>query len=112
MSNQFLRYELDSRIIDRLGALGYDRPTPVQHRVIPLFMQKKNLLVEAPTGSGKTAAYGFPIISRVDLNKRAVQALILVPSRELARQVELAETSRGVHERAGDQHEGCGAADG
>ncbi|MEM7659889.1 MAG: DEAD/DEAH box helicase [Bacteroidota bacterium] len=84
---KFERYELHERVLAQLPALGYRRPTEVQHKVIPLFIQKRNLIVEAPTGTGKTAAYGLPLISRLNLLKRSTQALILLPSRELAIQV-------------------------
>lgn len=83
----FHRYELDERVLEALPELGYRYPTLVQEKVIPLFMQKKNLLVEAPTGTGKTAAYGLPLISRLNLMKNSTQALVLTPSRELAIQV-------------------------
>ncbi|RMG70423.1 MAG: DEAD/DEAH box helicase, partial [Bacteroidetes bacterium] len=86
----FSRYELHPRVLEALPALGFSRPTPVQEQVIPRFIQKRNLIVEAPTGTGKTAAYGLPLISRLDLLKRSTQALILVPSRELAQQVQAA----------------------
>ena len=86
----FERYELHSRVLSGLTELGFRRPTDVQHKVIPLFIQKKNLIVEAPTGTGKTAAYGLPLISRLDLLKRRTQALVLVPTRELAVQVSAA----------------------
>ncbi|MDW3651318.1 MAG: DEAD/DEAH box helicase [Bacteroidia bacterium] len=86
----FSRYELDERVLAALPKLGYKYPTLVQEKVIPLFIQKKNLLVEAPTGTGKTAAYGLPLISRLNLLKNSTQALILTPSRELAVQVQKA----------------------
>lgn len=83
----FSRYPLHERILEQLPVLGFNRPTKVQERVIPLFIQKRNMIVEAPTGTGKTAAYGFPLISQLNLLKRSTQALVLVPSRELALQV-------------------------
>lgn len=88
MRTGFDRYELHDRVLEKLPLIGFTLPTNVQHRVIPLFIQKKNLLVEAATGTGKTAAYGLPLISRLDYSKKKTQALILVPSRELAVQVE------------------------
>ncbi len=87
---RFTSYELHERVLEQLPSLGFKRPTRVQEKVIPLFIQKRNLIVEAPTGTGKTAAYGFPLISRLNLSKRSTQALILVPSRELALQVSAA----------------------
>lgn len=86
----FSRYELLPRVVDAVKALGFERPTKVQEKVIPLFMSKRNLIVEAPTGTGKTAAYGLPLISRLELTKKSTQALIMVPSRELAMQVSTA----------------------
>jgi len=85
--NRFEAYELHPRILARLPEIGFSHPTKVQEKVIPRFFQKKNMIVEAPTGTGKTAAYGLPLISRLDLLKNRTQALILVPSRELALQV-------------------------
>lgn len=86
-ATEFKRYELHERVLERIPQLGFRKATEVQHKVIPLFIQKKNLIVEAPTGTGKTAAYGLPLISRLDFRKRSTQALVLVPSRELAIQV-------------------------
>ncbi|RMG26630.1 MAG: DEAD/DEAH box helicase [Bacteroidetes bacterium] len=86
----FNRYPLHERVLERLPRLGFETPTRVQQKVIPLFLQKRNLLVEAPTGTGKTAAYGLPLISRLNLLKRSTQALVLLPSRELALQVSTA----------------------
>jgi ATP-dependent RNA helicase DDX6/DHH1 len=63
---------------------GYDKPSPVQEEVIPLALAGKNIIARAKNGTGKTAAYSIPIIERLDLNKKYIQALILVPTRELA----------------------------
>ncbi|MEL6193187.1 MAG: DEAD/DEAH box helicase [Bacteroidota bacterium] len=86
----FQKYDLHDRVLSALPKLGYKRPTEVQERVLTQFLQGYNLIVEAPTGTGKTAAYGLPLISKIDLYKRKTQALILVPSRELAFQVSAA----------------------
>ncbi|WNJ21383.1 DEAD/DEAH box helicase [Pontibacter sp. G13] len=80
----FARYELPGRELEAIDQLGWKYPTPVQEQVISMFMQKFNLIVEAPTGTGKTGAYGIPLISRLDLLKGTTQAIVLVPSRELA----------------------------
>lgn len=83
----FTNYELHERVVEAVRKLGFKVPTDVQHKVMPLFTQKQNLIVEAPTGTGKTAAYGLPMISRLNLLKRSTQALVLAPSRELAQQI-------------------------
>ncbi|MEZ4828441.1 MAG: DEAD/DEAH box helicase [Bacteroidia bacterium] len=89
----FSNYELHERVLSAVKSLGFRAPTEVQHKVIPLFTQKRNLIVEAPTGTGKTAAYGLPLISRINLQKRSTQALVLAPSRELALQISASLTS-------------------
>jgi|GEM_PF-929414 ATP-independent RNA helicase DbpA len=98
-TNEFRRYDLVDRVLDALPQIGYTKATPVQHKVIPLILQRRNLLVEAATGTGKTAAYGLPLLSRIELTRRKTQALVLVPSRELALQVEAALRSFCTHEQ-------------
>jgi ATP-independent RNA helicase DbpA len=83
----FSRYGLHERVLVALPGLGFHHPTAVQDKVIPAFLAQRNLIVEAPTGTGKTAAYGMPLISQLNLLKRSTQALVLAPSRELARQI-------------------------
>ncbi len=67
--------------------LGWTEPTPIQARAIPLLAQGRDLIAQAQTGSGKTGAFGIPLVERLDPFSRALQALILVPTRELALQV-------------------------
>ncbi len=95
----FARFQLQERIMEALPQIGFDQPTTVQDRVIPLILQRRNVIVEAATGTGKTAAYGLPLISRLDYTKRKTEVLILVPSRELARQVEASLRSFTTHEK-------------
>jgi superfamily II DNA/RNA helicase len=85
--SSFKQYQLHPRVLDALPDLGFKHPTLVQEMVIPRFFQRHNLIVEAPTGTGKTAAYGLPLISLLDLHKNKTQALVLAPSRELAIQI-------------------------
>lgn len=68
-------------------AQGWQSPTPIQARVIPQMLEGRDLVGQAQTGSGKTGAYAIPMIERVDSAQRSVQALVLVPTRELAVQV-------------------------
>ncbi len=67
--------------------MGYASPTPIQAEAIPILQRRKDLVGQALTGSGKTSAFGIPIIERVDPQDRATQAIVLVPTRELALQV-------------------------
>ena len=99
MSSGFRRYQLADRVHEALEQIGFRQPTAVQHQVIPLILQRRNVIVEAATGTGKTAAYGLPLITRLDLVKRSTQVLVLVPSRELARQVEKALRSFTTHDK-------------
>lgn len=87
MNSSFHKYQLHERVLEALLPLRFITPTSVQEKVIPFYLGHENLIVEAPTGTGKTAAYGFPIISMIDLLKRKTQAVILLPTRELALQV-------------------------
>ncbi len=66
--------------------MGYEKPSPVQEESIFPALAGKNLIAKAKTGTGKTAAYGIPLISKIDNKNDNVQALVLVPTRELALQ--------------------------
>ena len=66
---------------------GYTISTPVQAGCIPPMLAGKDVIAKAPTGTGKTMAFGLPIIERIDRESEAVQALILAPTRELAMQI-------------------------
>ena len=88
MSKSFNKHQLAPRVYQALAELGFKRPTEVQQQVIPYYFQGINMIVEAPTGTGKTAAYGIPMISQLNLQKRSTQALVLAPTRELVLQIE------------------------
>lgn len=76
-----------------LESMGYIAPTDVQETVIPLVREGRDVVGQAQTGTGKTAAFGIPLVENIDHRTRATQALVLVPTRELAAQV-AAELSR------------------
>ena len=81
---------LDSRLLEALATLGYEEPTEIQARAIPLLLEGRDLIGQAATGTGKTAAFALPLIQRLSGTTRpagAPGALILVPTRELAMQV-------------------------
>ncbi len=70
-----------------LAKLGYETPSPIQAQTIPLLLQGRDLIGQAQTGTGKTAAFALPILSRMKAGSRAPQALVICPTRELAIQV-------------------------
>ncbi len=80
-----------------LRDLGWHSPLPVQLRVIPLMRERRDLIVQARTGSGKTGAFGLPIVAEVDLERAEPQALVLAPTRELANQVATEISAMGKH---------------
>ncbi|GMK39714.1 ATP-dependent RNA helicase DbpA [Paenibacillus sp. CCS19] len=100
MSKQhFTQYPLSGEILRALSSLGYETPTEVQTKVLPIALEKKDLVVKSQTGSGKTAAYGIPLCELVDWNENKPQALILTPTRELALQVNEDITNIGRYKR-------------
>ena len=66
---------------------GFKKPTPIQEKAIPPLLEGKDLVGQAQTGTGKTAAFGIPIVEKTDVGKGVIQTLVLVPTRELALQV-------------------------
>ncbi len=83
----FAALNLPAPLLSALAEVGYETPSPIQAACIPLFMAGRDLLGEAQTGTGKTAAFALPLLARLDLNLKAPQALVLTPTRELAIQV-------------------------
>ncbi|MFD0589399.1 DEAD/DEAH box helicase [Paenibacillus sp. GCM10027627] len=95
----FTDYQLSEEIARALNSLGYETLTQVQTEVIPIALEKKDLVVKSQTGSGKTAAFGIPLCELVDWNENKPQALILTPTRELALQVNEDITNIGRFKR-------------
>jgi ATP-dependent RNA helicase DeaD len=90
MENEFAALGLDLRVVETLTALGYEEPTPVQREAIPPLLKGRDLLGQAATGTGKTAAFALPLLHRVTPDAPPAErttALVLVPTRELAMQV-------------------------
>lgn len=86
----FTELNLHEKLLHALQTLGFDKPTEVQQQTLPLALAGKDLLVQAATGSGKTAAFALPLLQRLLMSKGPAQgtrALILSPTRELARQL-------------------------
>ena len=97
--DSFKDYHLSDEILKALGGLGYEHPTEVQTKVIPLILERIDLVVKSQTGSGKTASFGIPICEAVDWEENKPQALILTPTRELAVQVKEDITNIGRFKR-------------
>src|SRR3954453_1912800 len=90
--------DLDPRLLTTLASLGYEEPTPIQREAIPPLLAGRDLLAEAPTGTGKTAAFALPRLQRISVGaarEGGTSALVLVPTRELAMQVAEALTKYG-----------------
>jgi ATP-dependent RNA helicase DeaD len=86
-SPTFASLGLSTPLLDTLTQLGYEAPTPIQARTIPALLKGRDLIGQAQTGTGKTAAFALPILQQLDLSSRVTQALVLAPTRELAVQV-------------------------
>ena len=85
---KFLNLGISQWMVNELQKKGFEEPTPIQEKIIPLLMSaERDLVGQAQTGTGKTAAFGIPIVEKLRENARYVQVLVLVPTRELAIQV-------------------------
>ncbi|MBE9374387.1 DEAD/DEAH box helicase [Saccharopolyspora sp. HNM0983] len=83
----FDELDLDPRVLSTLTEIGYETPSPIQEQTIPLLLEGRDVLGLAQTGTGKTAAFALPVLSRIDVDVHRPQALVLAPTRELAIQV-------------------------
>lgn len=84
---KFSELNVNAGIITALENMEIDTPTPIQEQSIPLLLEGNDVIGQAQTGTGKTFAYAIPLLERIDLNKRYVQALVMCPTRELTLQV-------------------------
>jgi len=87
MAPTFTDFQLSTSVLKAIDALGYEEPTPIQAQTIPLLLQGRDVLAQAQTGTGKTAAFAVPVVERTEIARREVQTLVLAPTRELAVQV-------------------------
>jgi len=87
MLTKFSKFELKPTLLKALYEVGYETPTPIQDQTIPLLLEKKDVLGQAQTGTGKTAAFALPLLSNLNLRQKDPQILVLAPTRELAIQV-------------------------
>lgn len=98
-NNLFSEIELKQELLQGLEDLNYVKMTDVQKQSIPYILEKKDVIVEAQTGSGKTAAFGLGLLNQLDVKVFRLQSLILCPTRELADQVanELRKLAKKIH---------------
>ena len=83
----FSDLNIPAPILKALKDVGYETPSPIQAATIPLLMEGRDVLGQAQTGTGKTAAFALPVLARIDTKQSTPQALVLAPTRELAIQV-------------------------
>ncbi len=90
---------IDKRILRAVAEMGYENMTPIQKQAIPILMEGRDVIGQAQTGTGKTAAFGIPMLQRIDENDKSLQGIILCPTRELAIQAadELRKFSKYMH---------------
>lgn len=86
----FQEFGFDRRLLDAIDSMGYEQPTPIQEKAIPLIMQGRDMIGSAQTGTGKTAAFLLPLIHKILISGKrdCIKALIIVPTRELAMQID------------------------
>jgi len=93
----FSDLNLSAPVLKALKDVGYETPSPIQAATIPLLLEGRDVLGQAQTGTGKTAAFALPILSNIDVKQTVPQALVLAPTRELAIQVAEAFQSYAAH---------------
>ena len=98
-NNMFEEMCLDTRILRSVTEMGFEQASPIQARAIPLVMEGRDVIGQAQTGTGKTAAFGIPLLQRVDPHNKKLQAVVLCPTRELAIQVadEIRKLAKFMH---------------
>ena len=87
MTTEFSELDLHPQLLQAVTELGYETPTPIQESMIPLMLAGHDVIGQAQTGTGKTAAFALPILHQSTPGAGHVQALIVTPTRELALQV-------------------------
>ncbi len=98
MSEELTSFEdFSEQIRKGIDDLGWKEPMPVQRQVIPAMRRGVDLIVQAITGSGKTGAFGLPIVERINAERREIQALVMAPTRELAGQISKEITTMAGH---------------
>ena len=95
MTTEFDHFDLHPQLVQAVTELGYESPTPIQEKMIPLMLAGHDVIGQAQTGTGKTAAFALPILNNLVQGAGVVQALVVAPTRELALQVSKATKDYG-----------------
>jgi len=85
--SKFSDYNFQPFLMDAINDLKFDKPTPIQQKMIPLIMKGKSAIGQSHTGTGKTHSFLLPIVEQINTDKQEVQAIITSPTRELATQI-------------------------
>lgn len=101
----FKELGLSEPLVEALAHLGYERPTPIQEQAIPALLTGRDVIGQAQTGTGKTAAFGLPLLEYIDVEDKEVQALVVTPTRELC--IQVTQALRAYGERRGVQVVAC-----
>ncbi len=89
---KFEEFDLDAKLLRAITEMGFEQPSPIQAKAIPVILEGKDIVGQAQTGTGKTAAFGIPLLQMIDTKDKNLQALVLAPTRELA--IQIAEEMR------------------
>lgn len=95
----FQSFGLQKEVLLGIYEMGFEAPSPIQEETIPVALENRNIIARAKNGTGKTASYSIPIIQKIDVNRNKVQALVLVPARELAMQTSMVIKELGKHKK-------------
>ena len=80
---KFSELNLDKRLLQAVEKIGFEEATPIQSATIPLALEGKDVIGQAQTGTGKTAAFGLPMLDKIDTEKSTIQGLVIAPTRNL-----------------------------
>ncbi|KAB7887237.1 ATP-dependent RNA helicase DbpA [Poseidonibacter ostreae] len=98
-TEKFSNLNLSKDFLSNLDSLGFDKMTEIQEKALPALLEKKDVIAQAKTGSGKTVAFSIPIVHKLDVKRFRIQSIVLAPTRELANQIaiEIRKLSRHIH---------------
>lgn len=99
---RFQQLGLPQNLLKAVDELGYETPSPIQEEAIPALLEGKDIIGQAQTGTGKTAAFALPLLARINPKNKATQVLVLAPTRELA--IQVAEACQSYAKYIGDFH--------